>query len=82
MKFNDFVSESIEILNGIGQGDSLSMILYILYNADLLEIIGDEEMEDSMGFVDDITFMAIGEDFEEMTKQLELLMTKEEGGLQ
>jgi hypothetical protein len=49
LKFDDFVSESIAILNGIGQGDPLSMILYILYNSDLLEIIGDEEKEKLLG---------------------------------
>jgi hypothetical protein len=80
LKFDDFVSESIAVLNGIGQGDPLSMILYILYNADLLEITGNEEKEDSMGFVDDIAFMAIGRDLEETTNRLRVLMTKEEGG--
>jgi len=45
LKFDDFISESINILNGIGQGDPLSMILYILYNADLLEIPGNKEYE-------------------------------------
>jgi hypothetical protein len=39
MKFDNFLSELIFIFNGIGQGDPLSMILYILYNADLLEIV-------------------------------------------
>lgn len=79
LKFNDFVSESIEILNRIGQGNLLSMILYILYNADLLEITGDEEKEDSVGFVDDIAIM---ESFEETTNRLNHLMSKEDGGIQ
>ena len=38
IKFNDYTSEYHNITNGIGQGDPLSMLLYILYNADLLEI--------------------------------------------
>ena len=41
LKFDDFTSGLIEIINGIGQGDPLSMILYIIYNADLLEITRD-----------------------------------------
>src|SRR5438309_1460015 len=41
LKFDDFTSEAISILNGIGQGDPLSMILYIIYNADLLDIPGN-----------------------------------------
>jgi ribonuclease HI len=82
LKFDDFTSESIKILNGIGQGDPLSMILYILYNADLLEIPEDEEKEDSLGYVDDIALVALGEDFNETTKRLETMMTKENGGIQ
>ena len=38
IKFDNYTSETMEITNGIGQGDPLSMLLYILYNADLLEI--------------------------------------------
>jgi hypothetical protein len=57
------------------------MILYIIYNSDLLEITGDEDKEDAVGFVDDIALMAIGEDFEETTERLTTLMTKEDGGI-
>ena len=81
LKFNDFISELINILNGIGQGDPLSMILYIFYNTDLLKIIGNEE-EDALGYVDDITLVATGNDLEETTKRLKCMMTKEDGGLQ
>ena len=38
LKFDDCISKIIMVTNGIGQGDPLSMILYIIYNADLLEI--------------------------------------------
>jgi ribonuclease HI len=82
LKFDDYTSEAIYILNGIGQGDPLSMLLYIIYNADLLQITGDENTEDSLGFVDDIALIAIGKDFEETTRRLRNMMTKEDGGLQ
>ena len=82
LKFDDFISESMHILNGIGQGDPLSMILYILYNADLLEIPVNEEKESAVGFVDDIALVAVGSDFHETTNRLEAMMTREEGGLQ
>jgi ribonuclease HI/exonuclease III len=82
LKFDDFISESINILNGIGQGDPLSMILYILYNADLLDLPTYEEKEDSLGFVDDVALVAIGEDFTETTGRLERMMVEEDGGLQ
>ena len=37
LKFNDYTSDPISILNRIGQGDPLSMLLYIYYNADILD---------------------------------------------
>jgi hypothetical protein len=81
IKFDDFLSESIEIINGIGQGDPLSMLLYIIYNADLLEITDDDQSEDALGYVDDIALLAIGEDFEQTTAKLKNLMEKQDGGL-
>jgi hypothetical protein len=82
IKFDDFISESIDIINGIGQGDPLSMLLYIIYNADLLEIIDNDELEDAIGYVDDIALVAIGSDFVETTARLRNLMEKHEGGLE
>ena len=81
IKFDDFTSESIEITNGIGQGDPLSMLLYIIYNADLLEITDNDQMESALGYVDDIALIAIGNDFEETTQRLQNLMEKRGGAL-
>jgi hypothetical protein len=36
--FDDHLSDLVKINNGIGQGDPLSMILYLFYNTDLLDI--------------------------------------------
>jgi len=58
------------------------MILYIIYNADLLDVPGNEENEDSAGFVDDVALVAIGADFEDTTNRLGRMMSKEDGGLQ
>ena len=58
------------------------MLLYIIYNTDLLEITDDETTEDMLGYVDDIALLATGNDFKETTIQLKQLMTKEDGGLQ
>jgi ribonuclease HI len=82
LKFDDYLSEPLNITNGIGQGDPLSMILYIIYNADLLEITDDDLKEGSLGFVDDIAILATGDDFEETTRRLKKIMVKEDGGLQ
>jgi hypothetical protein len=35
------------------------MILYILYNADLLEIAGNDTNEDSLGYVDDVVCLPL-----------------------
>jgi Reverse transcriptase (RNA-dependent DNA polymerase) len=79
MRVNDFLSELIYIFNGIGQGDPLSMILYILYNADLLEIVHPPE-EEVLGFVDDALVMVEGKTFEDNVNALTDFMSKEGGG--
>lgn len=57
------------------------MILYIIYNADLLDITDDELNEDALGYVDDIALIAIGNNFEETTARLRNLMVKQDGAL-
>lgn len=37
LKFDDFTSEWFPVNNGIGQGDPLSMICYLIYNSDLVD---------------------------------------------
>ncbi|KAF8835920.1 hypothetical protein BDN67DRAFT_912141, partial [Paxillus ammoniavirescens] len=37
LKFDRYLSEWIDITNSIGQGDPLSMILYIIHNSDLVD---------------------------------------------
>ena len=82
LKFDDYTSETIDITNGIGQGDPLSMLLYIIYNADLLDLPDNPNTESAIGYVDDIALLTIGADFEETTQQLNEMMTKQDGGLQ
>jgi len=57
------------------------MILYILYNADLLEITGNDK-KDALGYVDDIALVAVDNDLDETTKKLKRMMTKEDSGIQ
>jgi hypothetical protein len=56
------------------------MILYILYNADLLEILAILIKEDSIGYVDDVIAIAFGKDFQETTRMLAHMMNREDGG--
>ncbi|KAF8989449.1 hypothetical protein BDQ17DRAFT_1256864, partial [Cyathus striatus] len=62
--FDDFVLELVELWNRIGQGDPLSIICYILYNADLLDI-PRYPYEDALGYVDDSNLLAEGNMLEE-----------------
>jgi hypothetical protein len=68
LHFHGFTSNWIPIRNGIGQGDPLSMILYIIYNTDLVEVAKPckdrstlEEL--TLAFVDDTAFVVIARDF-------------------
>ena len=57
------------------------MVLYILFNADLLEWLALLDDEDSIGYVNDAMVIAFGEDFHETTAMLEYMMTRIDGGL-
>lgn len=75
LRFDNFSSEYFNLQNGIGQGDPLSMVLYLFYNADLLNMLkADNEM--SLGFVDNVAFMAVGSTLEETHKKLRDMMER------
>ena len=79
LRFDDFISELIAICNGIGQGDPLSMILYIIYNSDLLEMILAQPV-DSLGYVDDGLLVAVAKDLDRTTSMIKSAMESEGGG--
>ena len=54
------------------------MILYLFYNADLLEDVG--KMETKVGYVDDVNFYAEGRTFDAAYTKLSDMMTREGGG--
>ena len=62
--FDGHTSDWIPIINGIGQGDPLSMIIYIIYNADLIDISQGHPNELTLAFVDDIILVAVGKTIE------------------
>jgi hypothetical protein len=75
------LSDWIPITNGIGQGDPLSLILYVIYVSDLFNIAtGRAKKERTLAFVDDTAFIAIGEDFHETHAILKDMLEREEGG--
>ncbi|KAJ8468306.1 hypothetical protein ONZ45_g17291 [Pleurotus djamor] len=80
MVFDDFTSDWINIDNGIGQGDPISMILYLFYNADLLEIPYQQIGEDAIAYVDDASFIAVADDFTDAHNMLRSMMVRPDGG--
>jgi ribonuclease HI len=81
LRFDDHTSQPIEINNGIGQGDPLSMILYQFYNADLVEIPNENGGETAIAYVDDAIISAAASTFEETHEILKDMMTKEGGAV-
>jgi len=80
LSFDDFLSDPIAINNGNNQGCPLSMIYYAFYNAGLLEISPPGTCdENQFGYVDDVSLLAIGNDFVEAHKGLSDMMTRPGG---
>src|SRR5207248_8895452 len=61
---------------GVLQGSSISPILYLFYNADLLDIPATSGQ--SLGFIDDIAFGVQGGTDENNAKELEKMLDKAE----
>ncbi|KAJ3572025.1 hypothetical protein NP233_g3370 [Leucocoprinus birnbaumii] len=80
LRFDDFTSEPIRIDNGIGQGDPLSMLVYLIYNADLVEVPKTGPTEEAMGYVDDACFIAFGKRREDTIEILRDMMERDGGG--
>ena len=78
LKFDGFTSDWVGVDNGIVQGDPLSMILYLFYNADLID--GAKKGEAKIAYVDNANYYAEGIDFEEAYEKLRDMMTREGGG--
>jgi len=81
LRFDDYTSEWFNITNGIGQGDPLSMILYVIYDSDLVEIAkGKREL--TLAFIDDTAFLAIGKTFQETHQILDDMLERRGGGFE
>ena len=80
LKFDGFTSDWVNIDNGIVQGDPLSMLLYLFYNADL--IASPNKDEAMLAYVDDACYYAEGLDFGETHDKLRNMMCREQGGFE
>jgi hypothetical protein len=78
LRFDDYLSEPFPLLKGIGQGDPISMIIYLFYNANLLRIAsGPNKM--AVAFVDDTALLAEGPTFHNTHATLKQMMNRHRG---
>ena len=78
LQFNGTKSERINTSAGVPQGSPLSPILYMYYNADLLDIASRFQGK-SLGFIDDIMYGTEGStDTENVQKLEQMLQSAEE----
>ena len=71
------VTETLEVRTGIPQGSPVSSILYLFYNADLLDICEKPGIRASgLDFVDDVNILAYSTSTKENCKTLEQLHTE------
>ena len=78
LKFNVVESERICTNAGVPQGSPISPILYMFYNAELLEIPGERSGVLSLGFIDDIAYGVQGETEEGNLRELEKMLIEAE----
>ena len=79
LRFDDYSSEWFDITNGIGQGDPLSMILYIIYDSDLVDIAKKSKGELILAFVDDTVLIAVAKTFQETHAILHSMLERRGG---
>ncbi|VDC04308.1 unnamed protein product [Peniophora sp. CBMAI 1063] len=78
LKFDGYESAAFPVLNGIPQGDPMSLILYLFYGADLLRVPRGSK-EKVAGFVDDSALVAIGDTFDETHATLQDMFERRGG---
>jgi Reverse transcriptase (RNA-dependent DNA polymerase) len=66
VRVNEFTLPEARVAVGIPQGSPISPILYLFYNADLLENCENIRLRTSaIGFVDDVNILTYGESTEQ-----------------
>ncbi|KAI3545670.1 zinc knuckle [Colletotrichum abscissum] len=73
-----FRSETYRLDTGIPQGSPLSPILYLFYNADLLDSCNETGDTTATGFIDDVAILAVGDSTEETCQKLQEALRKAE----
>jgi hypothetical protein len=76
LRFNGATSSDINIEAGIPQGSPLSPILFMLYNAELLEIPRAPDL--ALGFIDDIAYGISGQTAQSNIERLQAILSRSE----
>ena len=79
LRFDNYLLDWLDLDNGIVQGDPLSMLLYLFYNADMLDIAQGRQ-EVCLGCVDDMALVAAAGMFQGTHRILGKMMAKSWGG--
>ena len=79
LSFDGYKSELFNVENGLDQGDPLSGILYLIYNADLTSIADVKKGEHLLLFVDDAATIVTGKNFNDTHNKLRDIMTRQNG---
>jgi ribonuclease HI len=74
ISFDEFKSEVYQTTTGIPQGSPLSPILYLYYNADLIETCNQEPNTIATGYIDDVAILRWGSSIKETCNGLEKAM--------
>jgi ribonuclease HI len=77
--FDDHVSTTFTVENGLDQGDPFSGICYLLYNSKLTDISIKKAGERTLLFVDDAAIIVTGKDFTETHNKLRNIMNRPKG---
>jgi ribonuclease HI len=78
LHFNGCKSPSIPTLAGVPQGSPLSPLLYMFYNADLLDITDGQDNAFSLGFIDDVVYGVKGMSDTGNVRKLKQILQKAE----
>ena len=79
--FDDHVSTTFTVEDGLDQGDPFSGICYLLYNSELTDIPNRINGERILLFVDDAAVIVTGQDFSETHNKLRNIMNRPKGVL-